>query len=233
MEKQYLIHVTSAQEMVYRTLRDQIINMELKPGSVISTQEIALSLNVSRTPVREAFLQLQSENLLEISPQRSTVVAKIDINRVMQERFIREALEVECLKRFIPMADSKTVSKMRENVELQKLAIKEQRYVDYIELDNKFHSIGYEIASETLCCSIVKKMNGHYDRMRLVSTWEGPLVENAIYEHSKMVDYIEQKDVISCEKLLRTHLQGLDVHSKRLMKNWSDCFTEKSLKQLE
>ena len=93
MQRQYTVQVSSVQEMVYRTLRDKIVSMELKPGTTISTQEIADSMSVSRTPVREAFIRLQREDLLDVTPQRSTVVSKINMDRVYQERFIREALD--------------------------------------------------------------------------------------------------------------------------------------------
>ena len=93
-KRQYVVVVNSVREQAYQTLRNEIVSMELKPGTVISTQDTATRLNLSRTPVREAFIQLQEERLLEISPQKATVVSKIDFNRVYQEWFIREALEV-------------------------------------------------------------------------------------------------------------------------------------------
>ena len=68
MQRQYTVQVSSVQEMVYRTLRDKIVSMELKPGTIISTQEIADSMSVSRTPVREAFIRLQREELLDVAP---------------------------------------------------------------------------------------------------------------------------------------------------------------------
>ena len=104
MQRQYTVQVSSVQEMVYRTLRDKIICMELKPGTIISTQEIADCMSVSRTPVREAFIRLQREDLLDVTPQRSTVVSKINMSRVYQERFIREALEIEVIQKFIDVA---------------------------------------------------------------------------------------------------------------------------------
>ena len=58
----------------YRVLRSNIIDLNLKPGESISENEIANNLNVSRTPVREAFSLLVSEQLLEIYPQKGTQV---------------------------------------------------------------------------------------------------------------------------------------------------------------
>lgn len=117
MQRQYTVQVSSVQEMVYRTLRDKIICMELKPGTIISTQEIADCMSVSRTPVREAFIRLQREDLLDVTPQRSTVVSKINMSRVYQERFIREALEIEVIQKFIDVAKPNIIECMRSNIE--------------------------------------------------------------------------------------------------------------------
>ena len=138
--RQYMVKVDSAQEKVYRTLRDEILSMVLKPGTIISTQEIAGLLGVSRTPVREAFIRLQGENLLDVAPQKGTAVALIDLDRVYQERFIREALEVENLRRFVPAASEQTIADMRNNILLQKDAMQNGRCLEYKELDDQFQT---------------------------------------------------------------------------------------------
>ena len=123
MQRQYTVQVSSVQEMVYRTLRDKIVSMELKPGTIISTQEIADSMSVSRTPVREAFIMLQREELLDVAPQRSTMVSKINMDRVYQERFIREALEIEAMQKFVEVATAESLNRMRRNIEKQMFLI--------------------------------------------------------------------------------------------------------------
>lgn len=91
----------SIQTLVYEELKKNIMLMKLKPGQAMSTQEMATKLNVSRTPVREAFLRLQSEGLVEMIPQRETMVSKIDLKRVDQEKFIRESLELGVINNFL------------------------------------------------------------------------------------------------------------------------------------
>ena len=82
----------SIQALVYEELKRSIMSMKLKPGQVMSTQDIATRLKVSRTPVREAFLRLKAEGLVEMIPQRETMVSRINVKRVDQEKFIRECL---------------------------------------------------------------------------------------------------------------------------------------------
>lgn len=232
MQRQYTVQVSSVQEMVYRTLRDKIVSMELKPGTTISTQEIADSMSVSRTPVREAFIRLQREDLLDVTPQRSTVVSKINMDRVYQERFIREALEIEVAQKFIEVATPEVLARMRRNIEKQYAAIEEQRYVDYLELDNALHQTAFTETHEDLGRSIVQQMNGHYDRIRLISVWEGQIVYTAMQEHEKYVDYIERKDALHARKLLRSHLQALRMQEEILLTNWSEYFNDASVEAL-
>lgn len=232
MQRQYTVQVSSVQEMVYRTLRDKIVSMELKPGTIISTQEIADSMSVSRTPVREAFIRLQREDLLDVTPQRSTVVSKINMDRVYQERFIREALEIEVAQKFIEVATPEVLARMRRNIEKQYAAIEEQRYVDYLELDNALHQTAFTETHEDLGRSIVQQMNGHYDRIRLISAWEGQIVYTAMQEHEKYVDYIERKDALHARKLLRSHLQALRMQEEILLTNWSEYFNDASVEAL-
>lgn len=232
MQRQYTVQVSSVQEMVYRTLRDKIVSMELKPGTTISTQEIADSMSVSRTPVREAFIRLQREDLLDVTPQRSTVVSKINMDRVYQERFIREALEIEVVQKFIEVATPEVLARMRRNIEKQYAAIEEQRYVDYLELDNALHQTAFTETHEHLGRSIVQQMNGHYDRIRLISAWEGQIVYTAMQEHEKYVDYIERKDALHARKLLRSHLQALRMQEEILLTNWSEYFNDASVEAL-
>ena len=233
MQRQYTVQVSSVQEMVYRTLRDKIVSMELKPGTIISTQEIADSMSVSRTPVREAFIRLQREELLDVAPQRSTRVSKINMDRVYQERFIREALEIEAMQKFVEVATAESLNRMRRNIEKQYAAIAEQRYIDFLELDNAFHQAAFTETHEDLGRSIVQQMNGHYDRIRLISAWEGQIVSAAMQEHERYVDYIERKDTARARKLLRTHLQALRVQEEILLTNWSEYFSDASIKALK
>ena len=233
MQRQYTVQVSSVQEMVYRTLRDKIVSMELEPGTIISTQEIADSMSVSRTPVREAFIRLQREELLDVAPQRSTMVSKINMDRVYQERFIREALEIEAMQKFVEVATAESLNRMRRNIEKQYAAIAEQRYIDFLELDNAFHQAAFTETHEDLGRSIVQQMNGHYDRIRLISAWEGQIVSAAMQEHERYVDYIERKDTARARKLLRTHLQALRVQEEILLTNWSEYFSDASIKALK
>lgn len=223
-ERVYLVEVPSVQEKVYRTLRDDIVTLRMRPGMAISTQEIADRLGVSRTPVREAFLRLHNERLLDMEPQKKTVVSRIDLKRVYQERFIRESLEVQNLPRFISMATPEDLAAMRDNLAQQREQVAANNTVAYTLLDNAFHQIPLEATQEYLAASIIRDMNGSYDRVRLLTTWEAHIVQNALREHELLLDYIERWDVDAATRMLRDHLQRLWVQEKTLRERYPDYF---------
>src|SRR5690554_2566058 len=88
----------SNRDFVYETVKNNILNLILKPGQMISEQEISGKLKVSRTPTREAFIKLSEEGLITIYPQKGSYVSLIDIDHVEESLFLREQMEVAVLK---------------------------------------------------------------------------------------------------------------------------------------
>ena len=89
---------TSADD-VFDFLFDQINTLQLLPGTRISEVEIARQFQVSRQPVREAFIRLSNLELLLIRPQKATVVRQFSHTKILRARFIRSAVETEVLRR--------------------------------------------------------------------------------------------------------------------------------------
>ena len=82
---------------VISELRSRIISLELPPGTSISENELATTLGVSRTPIREALLILAEEQLVEVFPRVGTFVTPVDVRLVKNSQFLREALELSSL----------------------------------------------------------------------------------------------------------------------------------------
>ena len=83
----------NAKAYALREISDNIINLELKPGALVSENELAKTLGVSRTPVREAIAELQKSKLIEVFPQRGSYVAGISFEAVEEAAFLRRTLE--------------------------------------------------------------------------------------------------------------------------------------------
>lgn len=133
-------------QYIYRVLKDNIMNLNLKPGETVSEIELSELLNVSRTPVREAFVRLSEEKLLNVFPQKGSVVSKIDLNLVEEAVFLRKLCEKEMLEIACKDIQSKSLIKtLEKNIEYQKIIIKfKEDLHKFFELDNQFHTILFE-----------------------------------------------------------------------------------------
>ena len=87
----------SGRDYAMRVIRDNIIRLELEPGAAITDRELAAELGLSRTPVREALLDLAKVKIVDIYPQRGSSVAYIDYSLVEEAQFVRSVLELSLI----------------------------------------------------------------------------------------------------------------------------------------
>ena len=104
----------SLNEETYEKLKYDIMNFKLLPGDSISAQKIALRYDVSRTPAREAIVNLEKEGLLKIIPQSGTYVACINCKRSEQEWFVRKSLEIGMVDAIFENASDDMLDKMTQ-----------------------------------------------------------------------------------------------------------------------
>ena len=84
-----------AAPQVFEHLREQIMSLELAPGAPLSRVTLAEAYGLSQTPIRDALMKLAEEALVEIYPQHTTVVSRIDIAAARQAHFLRRSIELE------------------------------------------------------------------------------------------------------------------------------------------
>lgn len=177
----------SIQTLVYEELKKNIMSLRLKPGQAMSTQEMATRLKVSRTPVREAFLHLQSEGLVEMIPQRETIVSKIDLKRVEQEKFIRECLELGVIDQFLEKKDREAIHMMSGLIQIQEQCDQAMDYVGFLDADDRFHKVLFDVTGQQMAWATIAQRNGHYNRLRILYIQEQAVMESSIQQHAQIV----------------------------------------------
>lgn len=190
---------------VYRILREQILHGDLVPGVRVSESEISRIMSVSRQPVREAFIQLRNEGLVEVRPQRGTFVTKISIASVNDARFIREAIEADIVKLLADNSREELVSELRSMIQSQR-AVPQSDANRFMELDDQFHRCLAEFAGKTTAWKVVSSMKAHFDRVRYLSSYQKPL-QSLVDQHEAIVEAIAQSDTASAEATIRYHLR--------------------------
>jgi len=188
---------------VYEVLRLNIIQLHVKPGRLLSETEIADLLSVSRTPVREAFIRLAEDGLLDILPQKGSVVSLIDLDQAQEARFVRLAVEREILKETCTKQIA-VLEDLEENLEWQEDCGRKGAYDQLLLADNGFHRILYRLCGKERVWDAIKKLDYNYDRLRVMTL---PIVgDRIIGEHREILRSIRDQDIGKIEELLNRHL---------------------------
>ncbi|WP_460690145.1 GntR family transcriptional regulator [Nesterenkonia suensis] len=195
----------SERHKVYRGIRERIISLDLQPGGAISENELARSLGVSRTPIREALLLLLEESLVEVFPKIGTFVSRVDPKRVAEAQFLREAVELASLRTLSAPLDAGLVRGLEENLEQQVAAGEDVRR--FFELDEEFHRGLMGLAGHESSWSTVVSAKGHLDRARMLGIQEVPRVSAFVEDHRSIFEAVVSGRVADAENLLSAHLR--------------------------
>jgi DNA-binding GntR family transcriptional regulator len=214
----------TVQNSVYFALRKSIINLNLAPGTAISEKEVGSRYNVSRTPVREAFINLSKEGLVKVIPQRETLVSLIDFDRVEQEFFLRESLEMAALKPFISNYDAGHLAELSQLIEMQNEAFDRNEYIKFLNYDDAFHRILFMVAGQKLSWEVLSSMCGHYHRVRLLTTRLGGVGKNIMSQHKSILTALKKKDLNDARARLNMHLHKLNTEEKMLREEFPGYF---------
>ncbi|WP_425100898.1 GntR family transcriptional regulator [Tropicibacter sp. S64] len=190
---------------IYVRLRDAIIRNRFAPGDRISESEIARACNVSRQPVREAFIKLAGEGLLAILPQRGTVITRIGYAAVLDARFLREAIEADIVAILASAPDEALIADLRGQLQAQRnVAATDPKA--FIELDERFHRTLAGAAGKRGAWKLIEGLKSQMDRVRFLSLGHFP-VQKLVTQHEVIVDRIEQGDARGANAAIRGHLR--------------------------
>lgn len=223
----------SVQSAVYNALKKNIMNLQLKPGAEMSTQEIAEKLNVSRTPVREAFIRLQRDGLLDIFPQKGTFVSKIRLSRVQQERFIRESLECANMELLTHCCKLEYMEQLETNIEKQEEAVAKSNFPALMDLDNEFHELTFYATGQKLAWETILSTSNHYSRIRNITASDNEIMKKVVLEHQEILQAIQDGSAKYAKNFMKNHLHKLENQLSSIIKQNPDFFAQESISNQE
>lgn len=214
----------STRNFVYKTLKQKIISLELEPNFKISEQEIADELNVSRTPVREAFLKLSQENLLTIYPQKGTIISEIDLDLVEEGRFVRENIERAIVREACEKFEEDQLFLIETNLTMQKLCLEKGSRHRLFELDDQFHQLLFEGCNKLRTWNMIRSMNSHFDRLRMLRLASNPDWVVLVSQHEDILHNISLRKADQAEELIIKHLNLVNYEKEGLRLHYPNYF---------
>jgi len=216
-------------ERISTSIRDLIIEGKLKPGERLTEPEISASLGISRTPLREAFLQLESEGFVQVLPRKGAVVTDINIQDAEEIYTIKASLEALAIRLACPMLQEETFDALiKLNQQMEKISLSENKnYRRFLDLNAKFHQTIYENSNNQKLIKLINTLRNQTLRYNYIYLSLLQHLEESVKEHSGIIDALRTKDLDKVESLIKNHGENARIALYEFLKNQSNITKEK------
>lgn len=215
---------------IYSVLKEEILNLTIKPGQQISESEVCARFNASRTPVRAAFQRLKDAGLLTIVPYKSTTASLLDFDQIEQSIYMRVAVETMVVRDMIRECDPFVIEKVKAAIRRQEVLLSgDIDPHDFYALDSALHGIWFSYVHKESLWKLIQRMQVHYMRFRMLDIVAVQNYQEIYEEHVSLLQAICDKDADLIEPLIRRHLYGgIKRLGDRIYTEFADCFTKKA-----
>jgi DNA-binding GntR family transcriptional regulator len=215
----------TAREYAMRTLTHNITHLHLEPGCMVSEKEISSQLNLSRTPVREALIELAKIGIVEVLPQCGSRVSLVNYELVEEARFLRLVLEKAVVDLACELADRLDFSELNDNLRLQQFCAENDYSDKLLELDDGFHQELFHLCNKDRTYQFMRSMTTHFDRVRILALRLGPVKDlKTVDDHIAIAVAIQQGDAQKAVELMNTHLSRYKFDAVGLQKMFPEYF---------
>lgn len=211
-------HLT-LRERIVEFIKDAVISGSLKPGERVPESEIAERFGISRTPIREAFRQLESEGFLIMTPRKGAVVSPITDKDVREFYAIKSLLEGYAAEKACVELTDKEIKKLQDlNAEMAKN--EEKGHVkNFFKLDNQFHEVFIKACGNEKLCTMINQLVEQFERFRITALSLPGRMKNSVAQHKEIIEAIEDKNTELVSTLVRANAESnCDVLVRELLK---------------
>lgn len=214
----------SAAQRIESELRRAIVALELLPGARLSEEAIAARHGVSRQPVREALISLAKTRLVEVIPQRGTRVARISVAKMMEARFVREAIETAVVRRACEVFDAPTRLRIDDLLDLQTKVAERNDHIAFQRYDELFHIALTEGAGCPLAWQAVADIKAHMDRVCQLTLPGAAAMLPLVEQHREIMAAIDARDADAAATAMHHHLTEILRAITRLETEHAELF---------
>ncbi|GLB24335.1 GntR family transcriptional regulator [Lacrimispora xylanolytica] len=220
---------------VYYQLRNQILNMDIKPGERLSENLLSSQMNVGRNAVREALSRLVEEGYIVVYPQRGTEVTLIDRERIRQAVFSHTVLEQAMIEELCSQGlTGEQLKSLEEVLTMQKSESNQQNIMDFLMMEQELHYLfssfcGREYSWEvfrTLDCDLLRLNYLQYTTfnyridMSSLTSWEHSQVEGRL-----LVDHLRRRDAEAASLICANHFNTILWNAGTLQEIYPQFFS--------
>lgn len=213
--KQEVTDKFSLRGRVFHKIREGILSGKYKENEELKEVAIGEELGVSRTPVREAFRQLELEGLIHIIPNKGAYVTGITVQDVKDIYMMRSLLEGLCARWATENITQTQMEEMEENIYRSEFHAKKGHSSQVTELDNEFHEILYKACNSKMLQHQLRDYHEYVARARKQSLAQNVRSAASNQEHKLIMEAIREKDGLKAEQLANQHVLNAFVNMEK------------------
>jgi DNA-binding GntR family transcriptional regulator len=182
-------------ESAYQAIRRRILDNEYPQGHQVLEQELAAELGMSRTPIREALVRLEHENLVQLIPRHGMRVVPLSVDDLNDMYEVLTALELTAVERLArSRADAAGLDGMDEALDAMDSAIRKRDRDAWIRADERFHRTLLELCGNARLKALADVLWDQSHRARITTVLLRPDLQPSNEEHRAVVDAIRRGD---------------------------------------
>jgi DNA-binding GntR family transcriptional regulator len=191
----------------YKAIKEKIIYLDFKPGEKIFENVLAESLNVSRTPVREALLMLEHEKLVTCSDSLGFIVRRFNTKDIDEYYALRHAIEEFVIPLVVEKITEEEITDLKVNVSEGERLLSEGRDIQAIvRSESEFHELLYRAAKSEILYDTISGLVDKFQWFRALALSVPDAARSSLSHHEKIIEFIETKDIGGFKKMMRMHL---------------------------
>ncbi|MDM8540027.1 GntR family transcriptional regulator [Desulfococcaceae bacterium HSG9] len=196
----------SLAKMAYQAIRQSILSGQWKIGELYNEKAIAADLGISRTPVREALLELASQDLIIFLPRRGLMVNRFTRSEVDEIFELRKAIELAAVEKIADTTPPFDLFEVEESLINQRKAVKQKDYLSFMEADRLFHTCFSELTNNRRMIAILENIRDmiHVMGVKALSL-EGRALK-VIQEHQAIFKAVKKGDIQEARRTMAYHL---------------------------
>ena len=196
----------SLAKMAYEAIRKSILSGQWKIGELYNEKAIAADLGISRTPVREALLELASQDLIIFLPRRGLMVNRFTRRDVDEIFELRKAIELAAVEKITVTSPPFDLFEIEESLLSQRKAVKQKDYLAFMEADRLFHTRFSELTNNRRIIAILENIRDMIHVMGAKAlALEGRAIE-VIEEHQTIFEAVKKGNINEARRAMAYHL---------------------------
>ena len=196
----------SKKEFIYERIKEQILSLKARPGTILKEEKVALTNGVSRTPVHEALQQLKQEGFLEQVKKIGYVIRPLSVSDLKEIIQLRSVLEGYAASLTTVNQDERIFARLQKINRKAHIYLENNDLAGFFKNSSDFHGIIYQGSRNQRLCALIDSLRDSFLRYRRILLKIPEMPEVQIEDHEKMLAAMTPGNEAAVEKLVRDHI---------------------------